>query len=95
VSGADDGGKDDSSRGDDFMDYDEDEKPVHGFSGQIMEPDNHNEVNFAKPEADLELEYVYGYRANDSRQNLRLNSRGKVIYFTAALGIILDPKTNK
>ena len=49
------------------MDYDEDEKPVHGFSGQITEPDNHNEINLAKPDDTLELEYVYGYRAIDSR----------------------------
>jgi hypothetical protein len=32
-AGGSDGGKDDDSREDDYMEYDEDEKPVHGFSG--------------------------------------------------------------
>ena len=76
------------------MDYDEDEKPVHGFSGQITEPDNHNEINLAKPDDTLELEYVYGYRAIDSRQNLKFDKAGNAVYFTAALGVALNPTTN-
>lgn len=70
-SGVDDGGKDDDERGDDF--FDADDTMRHGFSGQIEEPDEHNETNLDKPDATLELEYVYGYRAIDSRQNLYFN----------------------
>ena len=76
------------------MDYDEDEKHVHGFSGQIIEPENHNEVNKAKPTAALELEYVYGCRAMDSRQNIKFDKAGNACYFTAALGVALNPTTN-
>jgi hypothetical protein len=48
-----------------------------------------------KPEATLELEYCFGYRAKDSRNNLRYLKNGKIAYHAAALGIILDGKTNK
>ena len=92
-SGVDDGGKDDDDRDDDYLDIDADE-PRHGFSGQIEEPDNHNEVNLAKPDTTLELEYVYGYRAIDSRQNLHFNESGQAVYMTAALGVVLDPESN-
>jgi WD40 repeat protein len=93
-SGVDDGGKDDDGRDDDYMEYDEDDKPVHGFSGQIAEPDEHNDINRSKPDASLDLEYVYGYRAIDSRQNIKFDKSGNVCYFTAALGIALDTKAN-
>ena len=47
------------------------------------------------PGANLELEYCYGYRAKDCRNNLRYLKDGKIVYHAAALGIVLDPKTNK
>jgi hypothetical protein len=40
------------------------------------------------------LHYVYGYRCEDSRQNLYFNSEGNVVYMTAALGVILDCGSN-
>jgi len=46
------------------------------------------------PDATLELEYCFGYRAKDSRNNLRYLKNGKIAYHAAALGIILDGKTN-
>lgn len=47
-----------------------------------------------EPEADLELEYVYGYRTHDTRNNLRYNMNGDIIYHTAAVGINLNTKKN-
>mmetsp|Transcript_16129 Transcript_16129/g.13678 ORF Transcript_16129/g.13678 Transcript_16129/m.13678 type:complete len:121 (+) Transcript_16129:801-1163(+) len=47
-----------------------------------------------EPEANLELEYVYGYRTHDTRNNLRYNNNGEVIYHTAAVGISLNTKQN-
>ena len=46
------------------------------------------------PDATLELEYVYGYRCHDVRDNLRYDSQGMVLYHTAALGISLNPLEN-
>ena len=49
----------------------------------------------ACPDATLDLDYVYGYRCHDSRNNLRYNQAGKVVYHTAGVGVVLDPVTNK
>lgn len=46
------------------------------------------------PNASLDLEYIFGYRCHDTRNNLRYTSDGKILYHTAAVGIVLDPKTN-
>ena len=42
------------------------------------------------PDASLDLEYVYGYRCHDVRNNLRYSSTGDVVYHTAAVGINLS-----
>jgi len=46
------------------------------------------------PKSSLELEYVHGYRCHDSRNNLKFGPNGEIVYHTAAVGIVLDPKTN-
>ena len=67
---------------------------VKPWIGAIKEPQNHNEVNKDPPAIGLELEYVYGYRCQDSRQNVYYNPDGNIVYMTAALGIILDKASN-
>jgi len=48
-------------------------------------------VNSAAPDIELELEYVYGYRCFDTRQNIFFNkSTNEIVYCAAALGIVLD-----
>jgi hypothetical protein len=44
--------------------------------GQITEPDSHNEFNASQPETTYSLEYVYGYRCSDSKQNAYWNKAG-------------------
>jgi WD40 repeat protein len=44
------------------------------------------------PDTSLRLEYIHGYRCHDTRNNLRYNTEGNVVYHTAAVGIVLDPK---
>jgi hypothetical protein len=46
------------------------------------------------PDASLKLEYVYGYRCHDSRNNLRYTKKDHFVYHTAALGITMDPFKN-
>lgn len=46
------------------------------------------------PDASLELEYVHGYRCHDVRDNLRYTPNGKIVYHTAAIGVVLDPERN-
>lgn len=50
--------------------------------------------NPAAPDQDFEVEYVYGYRTFDCRQNLKYTSTGKAAFMAAALGVILDPEAN-
>lgn len=85
--------KDTEPKGD-FEFYTNDGEPHFGFSGQLQEPSNHLEVNCAAPTDTYKLEYVYGYRAQDSRQNVFFNCQKQPVYFTAALGVILDPASN-
>ena len=47
-----------------------------------------------KPELNLVLEWVHGYRAKDCRNNLRYLPDGKIIYHAAGLGIVYDKVTN-
>lgn len=78
----------DAGTGDQFM-------SVRPYEGAIVEPEEHNDVNDDAPDCAYELEYVYGYRAEDSRMNCYYNKDGHVCYMTAALGVILDQKSNK
>ena len=48
----------------------------------------------AAPDATLELEYVYGFRSHDCRNNLRYTANGKIIYNTAGIAVVMDPRTN-
>jgi len=67
---------------------------VKPWIGQVTEPDNHAEVNKEKPDGSYALEYVYGYRSADSRQNVYFNSKNQATYMTAALGVVLDHESN-
>jgi len=93
-----DGGKDDDGREDDFFEVEEATgeqfMSVRPWLGQIIEPDEHNPVNPDKPSVQYDLEYVYGYRCADSKQNVYWNNAGSAVYMTAALGVILDPQSN-
>jgi hypothetical protein len=53
-----------------------------------------NPPNPSPPDVSYTLDYVYGYRCEDSRQNVFFNSASQAVYMTAALGVILDPATN-
>ncbi len=64
------------------------------FLGALVEPANHPPVNPSEPEENYALEYVYGYRTYDCRSNLYYTANGKVVFNVAALGVILDPKSN-
>ena len=63
---------------------------VKPWIGAVKEPDDHPPVNKSPPDEVYELEYVYGYRCEDSRQNVYYNPEGKIVYMTACLGVILD-----
>lgn len=47
------------------------------------------------PEAEWEIEHVYGYRTADCQQNLRYTADGKAVYMTAALGVVMDTSSGE
>lgn len=63
------------------------------FKGALKEPTNHPPINKTKPDVSYEIDFVYGYKSEEVRQNLFYNSKRKPAYMAAAMGIILDPKT--
>ncbi len=76
-------------KGDEFM-------AVKPWLGAIKAPSDFvksNNMNKA-PRTSLELEYVYGYRAKDCRNNLKQLKNNRLVYHAAALGIVLDIDTN-
>jgi microtubule-associated protein-like 6 len=42
------------------------------------------------PNSSLELEYIYGYRCHDTRNNLRYDNKGRITYHCAGVGISMD-----
>ena len=90
----------DAGAGEQFM-------AVKPWIGAIKEPQNRtllifsltfiSKDNFADsspPDVSYTLEYVYGYRCEDSRQNVFFNQAGQAVYMTAALGVILNMDNN-
>ena len=81
----------DVGQGDEFMAV----KPWKGVVDNSVPSDyKPSKLDGAKPDANLELEYVYGYRCHDVRNNLRYTPDDHFVYHTAALGICLNPNKN-
>ena len=40
------------------------------------------------------MDYVYGIRCHDSRNNLKYDLNGNLIYPTAGIGVVFDYKNN-
>jgi WD40 repeat protein len=78
------------SGGDQFM-------AVKPWEGAVKPPSNYR---FAAgdddaPDAELDLEFVHGYRCHDVRNNIAYSKDGKnVLYFTAAVGVIHNLEKN-
>jgi len=58
----------------------------------LVAPTGHSTAHNAheKPDNRLELDFVHGYRAHDTRHNILYNAQGMIVYFAASLGIVYD-----
>ncbi|CAK72848.1 unnamed protein product (macronuclear) [Paramecium tetraurelia] len=52
-----------------------------------------NIADINPPNANLELDYIYGFRCFDSRNNIKFVNQ-ELVYYTAAVGIVYNPLTN-
>ena len=70
-------------------------KPAKGVIDNTV-PSNYrpSKKDREAPDSTSQLNYVYGYRCHDARNNLRYTASGKVAYHAAGVGIVLDQKTN-
>jgi hypothetical protein len=69
---------------------------VKPWLGAIKEPTyKYPKSNGAKPNATINLEYVFGYRTKDCRQNLFYKNKNTIIYHAAAVLVEHDIKNNK
>jgi len=60
-------------------------KTTPPWAGSIQAPDPEPENNPAPPEQKLELEWVYGFRNDDSFDNIAITDSGDVVYPSAAV----------
>jgi microtubule-associated protein-like 6 len=80
-------GLEEATTGDEFM-------AVKPWQGAIVAPSAAKtpKVDKSVPNDSLELEWVHGYRAQDTRSNLFYNEEGEICYTAAAVGITLNKK---
>ena len=71
---------------------------VKTWTGQIAAPSRPSSSTPLEPDISVELEWIFGYRAQDCRDNLRFSASGDILYHSAAVGIALtdtsDPDTD-
>ena len=48
----------------------------------------------APPQKNLTLDFIFGYRGFDTRDNLFYTKNGEIVYHTAATGIVYNPQTH-
>jgi WD40 repeat protein len=69
---------------------------VKPWMGAIVAPSDGGKINKDAPSASLAIDYVYGYRAIDSRNNIFYTKESnEIAYMTAALGIVLNTETKE
>ena len=52
-------------------------------------------VDKTAPASQLRLEWVYGYRGHQCRNNLHYTAKHEIVYFIAGVGVVLDPRYRK
>jgi microtubule-associated protein-like 6 len=78
------------------LDYGDEFGACKPWMGAIKEPTGYKPDKGLDnvPKVTPKREYVWGLRAKDTRSNVRFTAQGKVVYHTAALGIVLDAAKN-
>lgn len=65
------------------------------FKGSLVAPSHPRPFNPSPPDERLEVEYVWGYRSHDCRQNLCFTSdSNEIVFMTAAVGVVHNISQN-
>ena len=57
-------------------------------------PQHMQKANGSAPDVEPKLDWVYGYRGDDVRNNIFIDSEGRLVFYTATVGIIYDVKNH-
>eukprot|EP00727_Mastigamoeba_balamuthi_P005313 m51a1_g14780 hypothetical protein (1397) ;mRNA; r:446353-450955 len=68
---------------------------IRPWLGAIFPPTNAPTIPVEKPAASVALDFVYGYRGHDARENLHFLANGEIVYSAAGVGIVMHPDTRK
>jgi hypothetical protein len=63
---------------------------VRPWEGAVVKPDDAPPNDGTQPDAQLELEWIYGYKTLGVRSNLAIDSRGRFIYPAASVIVAYD-----
>eukprot|EP00163_Fabomonas_tropica_P029151 TRINITY_DN615_c0_g1_i1.p1 TRINITY_DN615_c0_g1~~TRINITY_DN615_c0_g1_i1.p1 ORF type:complete len:1806 (-),score=610.31 TRINITY_DN615_c0_g1_i1:143-5560(-) len=64
---------------------------IKAVAGQALPPAP--KIDFSKvSQGSLELDWVHGFRTEDALNNIVSTKKGELVYFTAGVGIVYDPK---
>jgi echinoderm microtubule-associated protein-like 6 len=64
------------------------------WAGAIAPPTRPPRSDPRRPLETIDLEWVYGYRSTDCRNNVRYSSNGKVVFHSGAVGVVYDKDTH-
>lgn len=70
---------------------------IKPWIGAIKEPTGYLKPPLKQekaPAIEINIDFVYGYRAKDCRNNLKYLKNGNIVYHAAALGIVHNLETN-
>lgn len=63
---------------------------VKPWLGAIVAPSNFTKPEDSAPTDKLDIEWVYGFGGDSTRDNVRLSAAGEIVYHVAACGLVLD-----
>ncbi|KAB7506208.1 echinoderm microtubule-associated protein [Armadillidium nasatum] len=69
-------------------------RPVNLYVPSDLQESYDPSAKSKPPKGHLQLEWVYGYRGRDCRNNLYGLASGEVVYFAASVAIIYNPESN-
>lgn len=67
---------------------------VKPWLGAIAAPTGSQNRDSSAPRQTLELEFVYGYRGNDCRNNLFYSANGEIAYYASGVGVVYNKSSN-